>query len=668
MAAAFISLHFTLYLCLPTKILTSSQEENQFIYNGFQEANLQLDGNAEVHSNGLLQLTNTTPQVSGHAFHRYPITFNNSSLSFSTNFIFAIETQQQKPSGHGLAFAISPSMDFSEAFSYQYLGLFNTSSNGLSTNHVFAVELDTIQSPDLNDINDNHVGVDMNSLISLDSAPVTYFSDKERNNKTLELISGSPIQLWINYDQDEMLLNVSVAPVRTPKPSKPLLSTSINLSSIFLDSMYVGFSASTGSVTSNHYILGWSFNRSGQAQNLEISKLPWLPKQNKSTEKLKITIIVLLVTVTIVLISFFGGYIMRRKKFAEIREDWERQYGPQRFSYKDLYKATKGFKETELVGKGGFGRVYRGILGSPIAEVAVKRVSHDSNQGMKEFVAEIACMGRLRHRNLVHLHGYCRRKGELLLVYDYMPNGSLDKFLFDKEKSPLNWCHRYRIIKGVASSLLYLHEEWEQVVLHRDVKAGNVLLDSNLNGRLGDFGLARLYDHGSQPRTTGVVGTMGYLAPELTRTGKATTNTDVFAFGAFMLETVCGRKPIERQGLGEQMALLEFILDCWKRGDILKAIDPRLEGNYIIDEVKLVLNLGLLCSYNLPTARPTMRQVMQCFNGDVVFQELTLESVALGVLGEVTEASSDITSFPLSYELTSAQSFSAVDSIICIGR
>lgn len=228
-AAAIISLHFVLYLCLSAKVLTSSQEENQFIYSGFHGANLRRDGNAEVHPNGLLQLTYTETHETGHAFHRTPIRFN-SSISFSTYFIFAIAPEKQKLRGHGLAFTISPSTDFSEALSSQYLGLFNQANNGLSTNHVFAVELDTLKSPDFKDINGNHVGVNINSLISIDSAPVTYFSDKERKNKTLELISGNPIQLWIDYDQDEKLLNVSVAPVRSPKPSK----SSVNIHQSFL--------------------------------------------------------------------------------------------------------------------------------------------------------------------------------------------------------------------------------------------------------------------------------------------------------------------------------------------------------------------------------------------------------------------------------------------------
>jgi len=171
----------------------------------------------------------------------------------------------------------------------------------------------------------------------------------------------------------------------------------------------------------------------------------------------------------------------------------------------------------------------------------------------------------------VQLLGYCRRKGELLLdlVYDYMANGSLDKYLHDHDpsKPALSWPQRYWVIRCVASSLLYLHEDWEQVVIHRDVKASNVLLDHEMNGRLGDFGLARLYDHGATPETTRVVGTMGYLAPELVRDGRATPSTDVFAFGAFLLEVVCGRRPIERDRRSDEpVVLVDWVVECHRGG------------------------------------------------------------------------------------------------------
>ncbi|KAG8471496.1 hypothetical protein CXB51_036962 [Gossypium anomalum] len=248
------------------------------------------------------------------------------------------------------------------------------------------------------------------------------------------------------------------------------------------------------------------------------------------------------------------------RRYEEIREDWEHEYGPHRFSFKDLYQATKGFKERELLGVGGFGEVYKGALPSSIEQVAIKRVSHSSKQGMKEFIAEIATMGRLRHRNLVQLFGYCRRKRELLLVYDFMANGSLDTFLFTNEKMSLNWSQRVKILKGVASSLVYLHEDWEQVVIHRDIKASNVLLDAQLNGRLGDFGLAKFYDHGLNPRTTRLVGTIGYIAPELARTGKPTTGSVVFAFGNLMLEIACGRRPFEPERSPKEVILYDWVL------------------------------------------------------------------------------------------------------------
>jgi serine/threonine protein kinase len=174
----------------------------------------------------------------------------------------------------------------------------------------------------------------------------------------------------------------------------------------------------------------------------------------------------------------------------------------------------------------------------------------------------------------------------------------------------------------VASGLFYLHEEWEQVVVHRDVKASNVLLDGELNARLGDFGLARFYDRGSDPQTTHVVGTIGYIAPELTRSSKATTSIDVFAFGAFLLEVACGRRPIEPRWQTEDVILVDWVFSQWNRGEILGARDPNLGTDYVAEEVKLVLKLGLLCSNSELAARPSTRQVVQFLEGDVPLPEL----------------------------------------------
>ncbi|XP_044505334.1 L-type lectin-domain containing receptor kinase I.8-like [Mangifera indica] len=672
MTEALRSVYFWLLFNLSIIFLCSSQYENEFIYNnGFHEANLQLDETSIIHPNGLLQLTNTSKRQAGHAFSPFPFKFNTSSsesLSFSTNFVFAIVPQSDDTGGQGIAFFLSPSMDFSQALASSYLGLFNATNIGLTENHIFAVEFDTVETPQLNDIDGNHVGIDVNGLVSKESATASYYSNEEGKNESLMLKSGDPIEAWIDYDGVEKLLNVTISPIGIAKPERPLLSTPLNLSDVLLDSMYVGFSAATGEITSDQYVLGWSFNRSGQAQNLDVSKLPPVPAQGKASKKPGVLMIVLIVIAVAVLliVVILAAYIVWNKKYEEVCEDWEKEYGPQRFPYKNLYKATKGFKDKELIGKGGFGKVYRGVLPSN-EQIAVKRVSHNSKQGMKEFVAEIVSMGRLRHRNLVQLRGYCRRKGEFILVYDYMPIGSLDKVLYSDTEQPLKWFQRFQIIRGIASGLLYLHEEWEQVVIHRDIKPGNVLLDAELNGRLGDFGLAKLYDHGSNPQTTNLVGTVGYMAPELMRTGKATTATDVFAFGAFMLEVACGRRPIEQQGDGV-VSLVAWITNCWRRGAIIDASDPRLEGVYSQEQMELVLKLGLFCSHPNPAARPNMRQVMQYLDSDATFPDISPDSSSIDVFISSYEASNSGMSFPSLFEISSSNQTMSTSNSVLTGR
>uniref|UniRef100_A0A453CFY2 Protein kinase domain-containing protein n=1 Tax=Aegilops tauschii subsp. strangulata TaxID=200361 RepID=A0A453CFY2_AEGTS len=206
--------------------------------------------------------------------------------------------------------------------------------------------------------------------------------------------------------------------------------------------------------------------------------------------------------------------------------------------------------------------------------------------------------------------------------YRCLPNGSLDKYLHDKTKPVLDWSQRFQIIRGVASGLLYLHEDWDKIVIHRDIKASNVLLDADMNGRLGDFGLARLYDHGVDPQTTHVVGTMGYLAPELVRTGKATPVTDVFAFGVFVLEVTCGRRPLGCIAPDEQNVLLDWVQEHERRRAGLDTVDPRLCGKYDADEARLAIKLGLMCAHPLPDARPGMRQVTQYLEGEVAMPEV----------------------------------------------
>ncbi|XP_043712715.1 L-type lectin-domain containing receptor kinase IV.1-like [Telopea speciosissima] len=658
-----------LFLFFSRFVASKQQEDVDFTYNGFRGVNMSLNGLAQITENGLLTLVNTTKGKVGQAFYPQPVRFKNTStgnvLSFSTTFVFAMFSELTTVGGPGIMLVISPSKEFPGAFPGSYIGLFNTTNIGNSSNHVIGVELDCLQNQEFNDINDNHVGIDINDLKSVESVPASYFSDKENQYLNLSLISGDPIQLWVEYDATKQQLNVTLAPITVPKPIIPLLSINIDLSKTIVDDpMYVGFSSSSSALEVSHYMLGWSFRMNGQAKDLSLSQLPKLPRNGSKTNKSRIFGIGFpVIGVSLVLMSIFIIlFIVRRKrKFAEVLEDWELEYGPHRFKYKDLYIATKGFNEKELLGIGGFGKVYKGILPTSKEEVAVKRVSHDSRQGMREFIAEIVSIGKLQHRNIVTLLGYCRRKGELLLVYDFMRNGSLDKFLFDQSarNSKLSWNQRFQIIKSVAFALLYLHEECEQVVVHRDVKSSNVMLDKELKARLGDFGLARLYDHGGDPKSTHVVGTFGYLAPELSRTGKVNPSVDVFAFGVFLLEVACGRRPLEPQGSEEYFVLVEWVISCWSRGAILETVDPKLGMNYKVEEMELVLKLGLLCSHSIPTARPCMRQVIRYLEGEIPLPELP---------SLTSECSDDFSIWCPYLDRAMSQSSSIADSLLSGGR
>ncbi|WMV52264.1 hypothetical protein MTR67_045649, partial [Solanum verrucosum] len=621
----FKMFNFLTFLCfvISFSILASSQLD-EFIFTKFNQPNnnITLSGVAKISQNGFIQLTNDTSRLIGHAFYSSPFHFkttNASTFSFSTCFALAIVPEYPKLGGHGLAFTISPSKDFSTALPSQYLGLLNASDIGNFSNHIFAVEFDTVRDFEFGDIDDNHVGVNINSLESNKSAAAGYFINDQNVKQDLNLKSGKVILVWVEYDSVTKLVNVTLSP-NSLKPKIPLLSYNFDVSPIFKENMYVGFSASTGLLASSHYILGWSFKLNGEAKSLDLDSLPSLPGPKKKHRRL-IIVISIIVFVFALISILIAVYTIRRFKNADVIEQWELEIGPHRYSYDELKKGTRGFKESDLLGRGGFGKVYKGVLRNSKAEIAVKRISHESKQGLREFVSEIASIGRLRHRNLVQLLGWCRRRGDLLLVYEFMPNGSLDNFLFGEPKMVLTWEQRFKIIKGVASGLLYLHEGYEQVVLHRDIKASNVLLDGELNGKLGDFGLARLYEHGSNPSTTKVVGTLGYLAPELPRTGRATTKTDVFAFGALLLEVVCGRRPIEHKAGPEEFVLVDLVWDKWREGKILDIVDYRLKGEYNESEVLMVLKLGLMCSNNKPLARPSIRQVVRYFEGEIGIPE-----------------------------------------------
>ncbi|KAL6329738.1 hypothetical protein AAG906_035386 [Vitis piasezkii] len=619
-------------LCLSLLFLGFVSSDTSFVYNGFLKADLSLDGASQLRSNGILSLTNDSVRLIGHAFYPSPIHFKRSKdhrswvVTFSTNFVFSMAPKYPGLGGHGLAFVLLSTKAPMGCLPNQYLGLPNVTSNADFSTRVLAVEFDAVQNLELMDINDNHVGIDISSLISNVSKPAAYYFTNNSNN-SIAFKSGDPIQAWIEYNSQEQLMNVTISPLGIPKSFRPLISFPIDLSMVLNEYMYIGFSASTGLLTAAHNVHGWSFRIGGRAADLDPLRLPSpVTRSRKVLHQRGLTLGIILASATLVILVISGtAHVVHRiRNKEEVLEEWEVEYGAHRFKYSDLFSATRGFREKNLIGSGGFGRVYKGIIPRTGLEVAIKRVAHDSRQGMKEFVAEIISMGRLRHRNLVQLHGWCRRQDELILVYDYVPNGSLDKIL-------------YKILIGVSQALLYLHEECDQRVVHRDVKPSNVLIDAELNARLGDFGLARMYKHGNNPETTHIVGTLGYLAPELTRIGKATTSTDVYAYGVLMLEVATGRRPIEPQRNAQELVLMDWVRELHSRGEILSVIDPTLD-EYNPDEAKLVLSLGLLCSHPHPDYRPDMRRVIQYLLKDVCLPELPPD-VHLEVPGTMIEFS-----------------------------
>ncbi|CAL1380301.1 unnamed protein product [Linum trigynum] len=633
MAATKNSLLCCVLFFITIAVVPTAHAVDQFTFNGFSGADGQIlrDRVSILKPSGALRLTSTrTKNAIGHAFHTRPIRMLNrtspfpSSSSFATTFVFSIVSPAAGKGGFGLAFVLAPSPEFPGAAADHYLGLFNSTTNdGDPSNHVFAIEFDTVNGVnDTRDTDGNHVGINVNSMNSR-KASSAYFVDDRNQRQEVILQSGDPIQAWVEYDAVLKRVDVTVSPAGNRKPTTPLLSESLDLTPVVRELMYAGFSASTGEKASAHYILGWSFSANGDlAPPLNISLLPSPPPAEESPSRFAPSVIALIsalcaVTVILLAVLIFATLYKRVTMRFEALEDWELEC-PHRFRYRDLYSGTRGFSDSEMIGIGGFGAVYRAIIPNSGSLLAVKKITPNSIQGIREFAAEIESLGRLRHKNLVNLQGWCKQRSDLLLVYDYIPNGSLDFFLYGGGQRGLSWEQRFRILKGIAAGLLYLHEEWEQVVIHRDVKSSNVLIDGEMNGRLGDFGLARLYNHGTASHTTNVVGTVGYIAPELARTGKASTRSDVFAFGVLLLETASGRRPIGGGGGDDDsFILVDWVTECLQMGSVLDAADARLERRYVAAEemeMEMVLGLGLICSHPRQESRPTMRQVVRYLN------------------------------------------------------
>ncbi|XP_059661442.1 cysteine-rich receptor-like protein kinase 10 isoform X2 [Cornus florida] len=334
-------------------------------------------------------------------------------------------------------------------------------------------------------------------------------------------------------------------------------------------------------------------------------------------------IIGIVVAVVVVAVFFSVGVwckvMKRRKEYNNIREE---SVGDDittaeslSYDFVTIEAATNNFSHQNKIGEGGFGAVYKGTLSSG-QEIAVKRLSKRSGQGAEEFKNEVVLVAKLQHRNLVRLLGFCLEREEKLLIYEFVPNKSLDYFLFDPAKRVLlDWSRRYKIIGGIARGILYLHEDSRLRIIHRDLKASNILLDEDMSAKISDFGMARIFGvNQTQGNTNRIVGTYGYMSPEYAMRGQFSVKSDVFSFGVLILEIITGKKNNNFYQSDGARDLPSFAWKHWKDGTPMELLDPTLADSNSRNEVIRCIHIGLLCVQEDVDARPSMASVVVMLN------------------------------------------------------
>ncbi|KAI3703557.1 hypothetical protein L1987_73713 [Smallanthus sonchifolius] len=389
----------------------------------------------------------------------------------------------------------------------------------------------------------------------------------------------------------------------------------------------------------------FSFKAVGRVSNLEADRKPmWILAANgqlfdgdsgqNDRNDAKILIWAPVVSGIFLILLCFGllWYIRNRKvkreeerQLLELMDSGDTETGGRKgsdmivFSFADIVTATNDFSEENKLGQGGFGPVYKGKL-SDEREIAIKRLSRTSGQGLVEFKNELILIAKLQHTNLVRVLGCCIHGEEKMLIYEYMPNKSLDFFLFDESrKALLDWPKRWNIVEGIAQGLLYLHKYSRMRVIHRDLKASNVLLDKSMNPKISDFGMARIFkEDETEAMTERVVGTYGYMSPEYAMDGTFSVKSDVFSFGVLILEIVSGRRNTSFPHLDRTVNLIGYAWELWQEGDALRLYDPTIADSCVVHQLLRTIHVALLCVQENAVDRPDMSEVISMLINDTM--------------------------------------------------